>query len=228
MKACGIVAEYNPLHTGHVYQMNKARQISQADCIIVVMSGNFVQRGEPAVIDKYARTSAALKAGADIVVELPVYYALSSAENFAKGAVLTLNTMKAASICFGAETDNADCLAKISRTIISELPEYKAILNKALAEGLSYPAARQTALLEYLPECKDIITGSNNILAIEYIKAILYNNLNMTYYPVLREGAGYNDDTDTAEYASAFGIRKMLMSDEHDRLKTYLTAGMYE
>ena len=228
MKACGIVAEYNPLHTGHIYQMNKARQISQADCIIVVMSGNFVQRGEPAVIDKYARTSAALKAGADIVVELPVYYALSSAENFAKGAVLTLNTMKSASICFGAETDNADCLAKISRTIISESPEYKAILNKALAEGLSYPAARQTALLEYLPECKDIITGSNNILAIEYIKAILYNNLNMTYYPVLREGAGYNDDTDTAEYASAFGIRKMLMSDEHDRLKTYLTAGMYE
>ena len=82
---------------------------------------------------------------------------------------------RAASICFGAETDNADCLAKISRTIISESPEYKAILNKALAEGLSYPAARQTALLEYLPECKDIITGSNNILAIEYIKAILYN-----------------------------------------------------
>lgn len=228
MKACGIVAEYNPLHTGHVYQMNKARQISQADCIIVVMSGNFVQRGEPAVIDKYARTSAALKAGADIVVELPVYYALSSAENFAKGAVLTLNTMKAASICFGAETDNADCLAKISRTIISESPEYKAILNKALAEGFSYPAARQTALLEYLPEFKYIITGSNNILAIEYIKAILYNNLNMTYYPVLREGAGYNDDTDNAEYASAFGIRKMLMSDEHDRLKTYLTTGMYE
>ena len=228
MKACGIVAEYNPLHTGHVYQMNKARQISQADCIIVVMSGNFVQRGEPAVIDKYARTRAALKAGADIVIELPVYYALSSAENFARGAVLTLNEMKAASICFGAETDNADHLAKISHAIISESPEYKAILNKALAEGLSYPAARQTALLEYLPECKDIITGSNNILAIEYIKAILGNNLNMTYYPVLREGAGYNDDTDNAEFASAFGIRKMLMSDEHDRLKTYLTPVMYE
>ena len=228
MKACGIVAEYNPLHTGHVYQMNKARQISQADCIIVVMSGNFVQRGEPAVIDKYARTRAALKAGADIVIELPVYYALSSAENFARGAVLTLNEMKAASICFGAETDNADRLAKISHAIISELPEYKAILNKALAKGLSYPAARQTALLEYLPECKDIISGSNNILAIEYIKTILGNNLNMTYYPVLREGAGYNDDTDNAEFASAFGIRKMLMSDEHDRLKTYLTPVMYE
>ena len=208
--------------------MNKARQISQADCIIVVMSGNFVQRGEPAVIDKYARTRAALKAGADIVIELPVYYALSSAENFARGAVLTLNEMKAASICFGAETDNADRLAKISHAIISELPEYKAILNKALAKGLSYPAARQTALLEYLPECKDIISGSNNILAIEYIKTILGNNLNMTYYPVLREGAGYNDDTDNAEFASAFGIRKMLMSDEHDRLKTYLTPVMYE
>ena len=228
MKECGIVAEYNPLHTGHVYQMNKARQISQADCIIVVMSGNFVQRGEPAVIDKYARTRAALKAGADIVVELPVYYALSSAENFARGAVLTLNEMKAASICFGAETDNADRLAKISHAIISESPEYKAILNKALAKGLSYPTARQTALLEYLPECKDIISGSNNILAIEYIKAILGNNLNMTYYPVLREGAGYNDDTDNAEFASAFGIRKMLMSDEHNRLKTYLTPVMYE
>lgn len=228
MKACGIVAEYNPLHTGHVYQMNKARQISQADCIIVVMSGNFVQRGEPAVIDKYARTRAALKAGADIVIELPVYYALSSAENFAKGAVLTLNEMKSTSICFGAETDNADRLAKISHAIISESPEYKAILNKALAEGLSYPAARQTALLEYLPECKNIISGSNNILAIEYIKAILGNNLKMTYYPVLREGAGYNDDTDNAEFASAFGIRKMLMSDEHDRLKTYLTPVMYE
>ena len=228
MKACGIVAEYNPLHTGHVYQMNKARQISQADCIIVVMSGNFVQRGEPAVIDKYARTRAALKAGADIVVELPVYYALSSAENFARGAVLTLNEMKAASICFGAETDNADRLAKISHAIISESPEYKAILNKALAEGLSYPAARQTALLEYLPECKNIISGSNNILAIEYIKAILGNNLKMTYYPVLREGAGYNDDTDNAEYASAFGIRKMIMSGESEKLKVYLTPDMSE
>ena len=228
MKACGIVAEYNPLHTGHVYQMNKARQISQADCIIVVMSGNFVQRGEPAVIDKYARTRAALKAGADIVIELPVYYALSSAENFARGAVLTLNEMKAASICFGAETDNADRLAKISHAIISESPEYKAILNKALAEGLSYPAARQTALLEYLPECKNIISGSNNILAIEYIKAILGNNLKMTYYPVLREGAGYNDDTDNAEYASAFGIRKMIMSGESEKLKVYLTPDMSE
>ena len=228
MKACGIVAEYNPLHTGHVYQMNKARQISKADCIIVVMSGNFVQRGEPAVIDKYARARAALKAGADIVVELPVYYALSSAENFAKGAVLTLNELKTASMCFGAETDNADSLAKISRTIISESPEYKSILNKALAGGLSYPAARQTALLEYLPECKDIIAGSNNILAIEYIKAILGNELNMTYYPVLREGAGYNDDTDNAEYASAFGIRKMLMAGEADKLKTYLASDMFE
>ena len=228
MKACGIVAEYNPLHTGHVYQMNKARQISQADCIIVAMSGNFVQRGEPSVIDKYARTRAALKAGADIVVELPVYYALSSAENFAKGAVLTLNEMKVSSICFGAETDNADSLAKISHTIISESPEYKSILNKALAGGLSYPAARQTALMEYLPECKEIIAGSNNILAIEYIKAILCNKLNMTYYPVLREGAGYNDDTDNAKYASAFGIRKMLMSDESEKLKTYLTPDMFE
>ena len=228
MKACGIVAEYNPLHTGHVYQMNKARQISQADCIIVVMSGNFVQRGEPAVIDKYARTRAALKAGADIVVELPVYYALSSAENFAKGAVLTLNGLKASSICFGAETDNTDSLSQISQTIVSESPEYKTILNKALASGLSYPAARQTALLEYLPECKDIIAGSNNILAIEYIKAILGSKLKMEYYPVLREGAGYNDDTDNAEYASAFGIRKMLMSDETDKLKTYLTYDMYE
>lgn len=228
MKACGIVAEYNPLHTGHVYQMNKARQISKADCIIVVMSGNFVQRGEPAVIDKYARTRAALKAGADIVVELPVFYALSSAENFAKGAVLTLSKMKASSICFGAETDNTDSLSQISQTIVSESPEYKAVLNKALAGGLSYPAARQTALLEYLPECKDIIAGSNNILAIEYIKAMLANNLNMTYYPVLREGAGYNDDTDNAEYASAFGIRKMLMSGEYDKLKTYLTYDMFE
>ena len=228
MKACGIVAEYNPLHTGHIYQMNKARQISQADCIIVVMSGNFVQRGEPAVIDKYARTKAALKAGADIVVELPVFYSLSSAENFAKGAVLTLNEMKAASMCFGAETDSADSLAKISQTIISESPEYKTILNKALAKGYSYPSARQTALLEYLPECKDIIAGSNNILAIEYIKTILGNNLNMTYYPVLREGAGYNDDSDSSRYASAFGIRKMLMSDKTDRLKNYLTPDMFE
>ena len=228
MKACGIVAEYNPLHTGHVYQMNKARQISKADCIIVVMSGNFVQRGEPAVIDKYARARAALKAGADIVVEFPVYYALSSAENFAKGAVLTLNELKTDSICFGAETDNAEILTKISHTIISESPEYKAVLNKALASGCSYPSARQTALLEYLPECNDIIAGSNNILAIEYIKAILGNNLNMTYYPVLREGAGYNDDTDNAEYASAFGIRKMLMAGEADKLKTYLTSDMFE
>lgn len=228
MKACGIAAEYNPLHTGHVYQMNKAREVSDADCIIVVMSGNFVQRGEPAVIDKYARAKAALMAGADIVVELPVYYALSSAENFAKGAVLTLNELKASSICFGAETDNADMLADISRTIISEAPVYKEILGKALADGYSYPAARQAALSVCLPDCKDIIAGSNNILAIEYIKAILGNNLNMTYYPVLREGAGYNDASCSLQYASAFGIRKMLMSGDTDNFKKYLTPAMIE
>lgn len=226
MKACGIVAEYNPLHTGHVYQMNKARQRSQADCIIVVMSGNFVQRGEPAVIDKYARTKAALEAGADIVVELPVFYALSSAENFARGAVLTLNKLKASAICFGAETDNADLLSKISSTLISESPEYKTVLNKALANGSSYPAARQAALSECIPECKDIIAGSNNILAIEYIKAILGNKIDMSIYPVLREGAGYNDYTDNARYASALGIREMLLTGNQDKAENYLTGSM--
>lgn len=226
MKACGIVAEYNPLHTGHVYQMNEARQRSQADCIIVVMSGNYVQRGEPAVIDKYARTRAALEAGADIVVELPVFYALSSAENFARGAVLTLNELKASAICFGAETDNTDLLSKISRTLISESPEYKEILSKTLADGSSYPVARQTALSECIPECRDIISGSNNILAIEYIKAIFSNKLNMSYYPVRREGAGYNDCTDSARYASALGIREMLTTGNQDKAKNYLTGAM--
>lgn len=227
MKACGIVAEYNPLHSGHVYQINMAKHLSGADCIIVVMSGNFVQRGEPSVIDKYARTRAALMSGADIVIELPVFYALSSAENFARGAVLTLNALKTDSICFGAETDNPDTLTRISEAIISETAEYKTVLNKELAQGASFPAARQAALLECIPESKDIIAGSNNILALEYIKTILKNNLSIRYFPVLRQGAGYNDESDLAEHASAFGIRKMLISGDYSKAKAFLTPDMY-
>ena len=209
MKAAGLITEYNPLHNGHMHHLDMARKESGIDCTIAVMSGNFVQRGEPAIIDKHSRCTAAINAGVNLCVELPTYYAVSSAEGFADGAVRTLDALKADAVVFGSECSDIEVLTKAATILATEPEMYRELLKDNLATGLSYPAARQSALIEHclsqgikLPD--NLLSSPNNILGIEYIKSIIRNKCNITPVAISRSGTGYNDiDIDGLPSASA-------------------------
>ena len=194
MKAVGLVTEYNPFHNGHLYHLNKAMELTGADISVAVMSGDFVQRGEPAVLDKYTRTSMALNSGVNLVVELPVNYAVSSAESFAAGALKVLDYIKADSIAFGSESGNIERLSKLAHILCDNEDTLYKEISKYTANGISYAAARQK-VVEKLTD-KDtaaMLTSSNNILAVEYLKAIIKNNYAIKPYTVQRQGDDYND-----------------------------------
>lgn len=216
MNICGIVAEYNPLHNGHLYQLQKAKELSGADYTIIVMSGNFMQRGTPAIMDKYARAKAALSCGADLVLELPAYYATGSAEYFAMGAVSILDKLGAVThLCFGSECGDADLLKKIAGIILSESPEYKECLQSHLRSGQTYPSARTSALLKIAPELSayiSVLNTPNNILGIEYIKSIMKQNSSMVPLTTKRYGSGYHDMRLGINQSSATALRQALWS----------------
>ena len=208
MKIIGIIAEYNPFHNGHAYQIKKIKEDLQADYVVVAMSGNFVQRGAPAIIDKYARTEMALSCGADLVIELPVLWATASAEYFAMAGVTLFDKMGCVDgICFGAETDDLDTLSQICDILVEEPKDYRQALSSYLKKGLSFPTARSKALYDYFTSgthrndgfkpdvIVSILNEPNNILAIEYLKALRRRNSSITPYVIKREGAGYHDET---------------------------------
>lgn len=214
MKAVGLVTEYNPFHNGHLYHLNKAMELTGADISVAVMSGDFVQRGEPAVLDKYTRTSMALNSGVNLVVELPVNYAVSSAESFAAGALKVLDYIKADSIAFGSESGNIERLSKLAHILCDNEDTLYKEISKYTANGISYAAARQK-VVEKLTD-KDtaaMLTSSNNILAVEYLKAIIKNNYAIKTYTVQRQGDSYNDTDIRSEYASATALRENLKAD---------------
>lgn len=214
MKAVGLVTEYNPFHNGHLYHLNKAMELTVADISVAVMSGDFVQRGEPAVLDKYTRTSMALNSGVNLVVELPVNYAVSSAESFAAGALKVLDYVKADSIAFGSESGDIERLSKLAHILCDNEDTLYKEISKYTANGISYAAARQK-VVEKLTD-KDtaaMLTSSNNILAVEYLKAIIKNNYAIKPYTVQRQGDSYNDTDIRSEYASATALRENLKAD---------------
>ena len=214
MKAVGLVTEYNPFHNGHLYHLNKAMELIGADISVAVMSGDFVQRGEPAVLDKYTRTSMALNSGVNLVVELPVNYAVSSAESFAVGALKVLDYVKADSIAFGSESGDIERLSKLAHILCDNEDTLYKEISKYTANGISYAAARQK-VVEKLTD-KDtaaLLTSSNNILAVEYLKAIIKNNYAIKPYTVQRQGDSYNDTDIRSEYASATALRENLKAD---------------
>lgn len=214
MKAVGLVTEYNPFHNGHLYHLNKAMELTGADISVAVMSGDFVQRGEPAVLDKYTRTSMALNSGVNLVVELPVNYAVSSAESFAAGALKVLDYVKADSIAFGSESGDIERLSKLAHILCDNEDTLYKEISKYTANGISYAAARQK-VVEKLTD-KDtaaMLTSSNNILAVEYLKAIIKNNYAIKPYTVQRQGDSYNDTDIRSEYASATALRENLKVD---------------
>ena len=214
MKAVGLVTEYNPFHNGHLYHLNKAMELTGADISVAVMSGDFVQRGELAVLDKYTRASMALNSGVNLVVELPVNYAVSSAESFAAGALKVLDYIKADSIAFGSESGDIERLSKLAHVLCDNEDTLYKEISKYTANGISYAAARQK-VVEKLTD-KDtaaMLTSSNNILAVEYLKAVIKNNYAIKPYTVQRQGDSYNDTDIRSEYASATALRENLKAD---------------
>ncbi len=272
MKTVGIIAEYNPFHNGHLYQLKKAKEITGADFAVVVMSGDFTQRGTPAVFDKYTRCRLSLLAGADLCIELPVVYATASAELFAKGAVSLLSALGVDALCFGSECGEIAPLREIASLLFAEPPAYKEALNKALKEGLSFPSARAVAVrkcahagslsgadaaaFNNLPSAgslsgmdaaasdslsgvdaaasdslsgvdaaaSDVLASPNNILGIEYLKALLALEKNGQHAPVpytiKREGDGYLSHTLSEEsFCSAMALRKGIAEENPDLLR---------
>lgn len=221
MQVNGIVAEYNPFHNGHLYQLNDAKKQTGADYTVVVMSGNFMQRGTPALLNKYRRTEMALKNGADLVLELPTLYSVSSAEFFAMGAVSILDKLGVVShLCFGSESGDIETLRQLAEILAEESEEFTYALKQGLRQGLSYPSARTQALTELYPElmnCRDVLALSNNILGIEYLKALKHRNSSMTPITTLRSSSNYGDRLMGSYQSSALALRHAIY-DECDIL----------
>jgi predicted nucleotidyltransferase len=226
MKVLAIIAEYNPFHKGHLYHLNNAIKLIQPDFTIAIMSGNFTQRGEPTIIDKWARTRMALENGIHLVLELPTLYACQTAEVFAAGAVEILHqTDLVTHIAFGSEYHNLKHLNIIAEILAEEPLAYKRLLKSGLNQGLSFPAARLRAIQQYIRDIygedklpsqliERILKGSNSILAIEYLKALM--RLKSTIQPVIipRVGSSYNTEAIEGQYSSATAIRKSILSGE--------------
>ena len=206
MKICAVICEYNPFHNGHMYQLQQAKRLSGADAILCIMSGNFVQRGEAAVADKFTRAKHAVLGGADIVLELPTIFATSNAELFAKGAISILSEIPAVTtLCFGAETDDKEAFLQAAELFNSEPEEISNKIKALTSEGVSYAKARAEAWKSELP--LELLTTPNNILGLEYTRAILSKNANIDILPIKRVDGGYNDTELKEEFSSASAIR---------------------
>ena len=211
-KSVGIIAEYNPFHNGHLYHLNQSKELTNAEVSIVAMSGNFVQRGQVAIADKWKRAEAAIKCGADLVVEIPVVFACNSAPYFAKAGVEILEALGVDFISFGSESGNIDELKNISQEMKKLHREIEEYIKEAVKNGLSYPRAREEAVRNLIgEEAASLINNPNNILALEYLKNIEKSKVTT----VKRNGPGYNDLNTCNELASATAIR-YLMEEKED------------
>ncbi len=216
MKAAGIIAEYNPFHEGHRYHIEETRRMTGADYIIIVMSGDFVQRGEPAIVDKYLRAEMALEGGADLVIEMPALYATGSAEFFATAGVGIMDSLGCVDyLSFGSEWASVEDLSDLSDLLITEPEEYKSALKKGLESGMNFPQAREEAVFACLPRDKwrEMLRSPNHILAIEYMKALKRRGSSITPLVVRRKGSGYLSEEWNREeeaYPSATALRAVL------------------
>lgn len=230
MKIIGIIAEFNPFHNGHKYLISQARQITGCDFVVVAMSGDFVQRGAPAVFDKKLRTKVALNQGADVVLQLPVIASTASAELFALCGVATLAQAGVDTIVCGCETNNPKLLDKIATLLVEEPDSYCKCLQENLKKGLSFPLARSKAVSTYtnMPEAEAILSSPNNTLAIEYLKAIKLLDLSISLKLVTRIGVHHHDSEKNANFASATAIRQSIRNSELNMQRDTISAIGYE
>lgn len=229
-KVLGIVAEYNPFHNGHLYHLSEAKKQTGAEISIAVISGNFTQRGSTSIVDKWSKTKIALENGIDLVIELPVLYATSSAENFADGAIKILNSLNIVDyISFGAETTDIEILNKIADILIKEPEEYKNKLKKELNKGISFPKARENALIDYLNSDKiqNVLSSPNNILGIEYIKALKKYKSKIKPNIIKRIEAEHNDLIISNNIASSTAIRNMIKIKKNNQIEKLVTNSTY-
>ena len=230
-RVLGIIAEYNPFHNGHLYHIKQSIEQDNSDSVVCVVSGNFVQRGNTSIIDKWTKTKMAIANGADLVIELPTVYATSSAENFAEGAIKILDELGIVdSISFGMETSDISILNNIANVLYQEPKDYVTMLNHELSKGISYPKARENALMMYLNDIKkyaNVLAGSNNILGIEYLKAMKKLKSPLKPIGIRREKVFYNDDFIIDDFASATAIRKMIVNRQFDDIMKVIPRSSY-
>ena len=230
-KRIGIIAEYNPFHNGHLYQIQKAKELTGADTVIAVMSGNFTQRGETSLVNKFEKTKIALQNEVDMVTELPTIYSISSAENFALGGIKILNEIGNIDyLVFGIEEDNLQELQAIADVLVNENDEFKRIIKEELDKGNSYPKAREIALKKVLSSenVEDIMQKSNNILAIEYLKALKITNSRIKPFAIKRKNSMHHDKNINENYASGTYIRKLFIENNFDEISKVVPQYTYE
>jgi predicted nucleotidyltransferase len=214
VRVVGLIAEYNPFHNGHLHHLRESLRITGADASVAIMSGHFLQRGEPALLDKWARTEMALAAGVDLVIELPFPFACNSAPCFARGAVQSLDALGVVdALCFGSESGDLKSLERLADLLVERADEIAAATASHLRRGVSYPAARAAVIARLAPEWSpDLIASPNNILGIEYLRALQVTASPMRAYTLARLGAGYLSIDVSGPIASATGIRQQLCS----------------
>lgn len=230
-KVLGIVGEYNPFHNGHLYHLEESKKMTSSNYTVAIISGNFTQRGSTAIIDKWSRAEMAIKNGVDLVIELPALYATSSAENFADGAIKILDSLKVVDyISFGAETSDIDILNNFADILYKEPLKYRSFLTHELKKGISFPKARENALLMYLNGNRkfiNVLSSPNNILGIEYIKALKKHKSNIKPISIARFETGYNDVTYSGNIASATAIRNIVKNGGFEALRKLLPNSSY-
>ncbi len=229
-----IIAEYNPFTNGHAYQAEVARKETGADTILAIMSGSFTERGDSAIADKYTRAKSAVQNGIDVVIELPLVYAISPADDFAYGAIKTLKDIKEVEyISFGSECGDIDVLNKTVDILLNEPEELSASIKEKLAKGCSYPRARAEAFNQYVQSQQDlshlqgVLDHANNILGVAYISTARRLNYDVKFHTVKRIGADYNDDSLSGEIPSASGIRKALFERRFSEISNFVPEETY-
>ena len=237
MKVLGLITEYNPFHNGHLYHLERSKEVTGCDAVVCVMSGNFIQRGLPALINKWARTEMALSNGVDLVIELPVYYAVSSAEFFAYGSIKILDSFGiVSSICFGSENGDIEPLSAVANVLVNQPESFREKLVDYLSKGLSFPSARSLALQSSFKESRSnladqiesIINQPNNILGIEYLKALNKLKSHIAPYTIERHKAGYNSISQHDNIASATAIRDMLKENNIKSIQQVVPKSAFE
>ena len=230
-KVLGIIAEYNPFHNGHLFHLNESKKLTGASYTVAIMSGNFTQRGNTSIIDKWSKAKSAIECGVDLVIELPVLYSISSAENFAEGAIKILDSLKVVDyVSFGAETADINLLNTIAEVLHEEPKEYKSLLSDELKKGISYPKARENALMMYLNDIKkysNVISSPNNILGIEYLKALKKCNSIIQPIALPRHESGHNDLNYHGNIASSTAIRNITKNNGFDILRKLMPEPSY-
>ena len=240
-KVLGIIAEYNPFHNGHLYHLDASKKVTGCDYTVAIISGNFTQRGSTSVVDKWSKTKMALQNGVDLIIELPVLYSISSSENFADGAIKILNSLGIIDyLSFGSETPDITVLDSIADILCNEPKDYKKLLAAELDKGLSFPKARENALLDYIKntntfendkpnfeEYKKALSSPNNILGIEYLKALKKYNSSIKPVCISRFATDYNSFDFSENIASATAIRELIKNKDFNSIKTVVPKNSY-